>query len=69
MGYKDWESAIRGWADEKKSFVYGSTHQNGMVGHYTQVDSQQSLDLAVYISDVDGQRYGSAHWLWSGYLS
>jgi len=37
MGYNNWTLAIRGWADEKKDFVYGSKIQHGIVGHYTQL--------------------------------
>jgi hypothetical protein len=37
MGYGNWTSAMRGWADEKTDFVYGSKVQTGVVGHYTQV--------------------------------
>ena len=69
MGYADWQSVVRGWADEKKDFVYGSTQQNGVVGHYTQVESHRSSDRSIYVFNVDGQRYGSASRLWSGDLS
>lgn len=51
---------MHGWADEKKDFVYGSTHQNGVVGHYTQVENHRSSDRSIYVFDIDGQRYGSA---------
>lgn len=37
MGYQSWNLVIQAWADEKKDFVYGSSSQKGVVGHYTQV--------------------------------
>lgn len=69
MGYKDWASAIRGWADEKKDFIYGSKVQHGVVGHYTQVYSNNpSIDFDNYMK-IDGKRYNSIDWMWFSYLS
>jgi hypothetical protein len=68
MGYGNWTLAMRGWADEKTDFVYGSKVQTGAVGHYTQVYNRYSMCLS-YFYDIDGEKHNSTHWLWFSYLS
>jgi len=50
MGYKTWTLAIRGWADEKTDFIYGSSIQHEVVGHYTQVHYGHSMLFYTYIA-------------------
>ncbi|CAF1334454.1 unnamed protein product [Adineta ricciae] len=64
LGHNSWNQAIRGWANEKKDFNYGSQVQNGPVGHYTQMVKDTAALVGCGVAMCPKGQYNSYHdWL------